>query len=204
MTSWIAFQKIYLKLLKLCWCNTAHFIHAHCGDNSCTLAGQEHTCITPFATTSAGQTIESLELSGNHHACRPRYRRLSIIQWTSHLQAKQKNTCVSSSSCQFGQPRVSSSGHHTCRPSYRHLWILQWPPHLQARAQRWSHARIAAVRVMLCTWALHPHLETKQSIISWYSIRLTIYFLFFPFPPPVPPTCPCGLPWSSLLGMAEV
>jgi hypothetical protein len=165
-----------VKLLELCQCNTACFIRAHCGDNTCSLAGQvRHTCITPFAITPAGQATDSCEFCGSHHTCRPRYGHLSIIRWPSHLQAKLKNTCVSSTISQFRQPCVSTSGHQTCRPSYRHLWILQWPPHLQARAQRWSHARIAAVRVMLCTWALHPHLETKQSSISWRLIRLPLY-----------------------------
>ena len=99
-----------IKLLELCRCNTACFTQACCGDNTCGLAGQvRHTCITPFATTPAGQATETCEFSGSHHTCRPLYGHLSIIQWPSHLQAKLKNTCV------------SSSGHQTCRPSYRHL-----------------------------------------------------------------------------------
>ena len=151
-------------MLKLCRCHTACFMCAHCGDNTCSPAGQvRHTCITPYATTPAGQATETCESSGNHHTCRPCYKHLSVIQWPSNLQAKLKNTCV------------SSGGHQTCRPRYRHLWILQWPPHLQALAQRWSHARIAAVRVMLCTWALHPHLKTQHFSISWHLIRLPLY-----------------------------
>ena len=96
---------------------TVCLIGAHCGDNTCSLAGQvRHNCITPFPTTPAGQATETVNSPVASTSAGHITGHLSIIQWPSHLEAKLKNTYVSSSGSQFRQPCGSHRGHQSCRP----------------------------------------------------------------------------------------